>query len=368
MAFSTVSIAVNQLRDAGLIVETVVTNGSQGTRPGRRPTVLRVAHRPVRGLGIDIGHNYVRIMIGTSPRAIIDERAADMPTGLAPGRALAYVTRLAKEMVADNGLSLADIDACGVGVPSPLDATTGQIRSNNILPAWADTSPAEVLGESLGVKVVTENDANLGALAESAIGQWAGSKYLVFVKVGSGIGLGLYLDGQICHGFSGTAGEIGHVQVLPAGGICRCGARGCLETVASSDHLVEVFQPARVGSATLTDLTQAANSGDYAAQRIIADAGRTIGRSLADLCTVLNPQHLIVGGELGSATDLVATHIRGAIDHFALPATAREITVSRTTLGVRAEALGALILATRSGAPKTSLFEDAESAMEPLKV
>jgi len=164
----------------------------------------------------------------------------------------------------------------------------------------------------------------------------------VYVMMSSGLGAGLVLGGRLYHGASGIAGELGHVQVRPDGAVCRCGNRGCLETIASTGALLALLEPAHGPDLTVRGLLDLVDGGDIAARRLINDAGRAVGRTLADLCNHLNPAAIIVGGDLSAAGESLLEGIREAVDRFALPGAAQAVEVKAGVLGDRAEVLGAL--------------------------
>jgi predicted NBD/HSP70 family sugar kinase len=191
---------------------------------------------------------------------------------------------------------------------------------------------------------VVDNDANLGALAEAAFGAGRDAGDLIYLKVSSGIGAGLILNGRLYRGSSGLAGELGHVLVDPDGLVCRCGNRGCLETLAGSGALVELLRRSHGQDFTVATMLAAARDGDVGCRRVIADAGRAIGRAVATLLNVLNPELLVIGGDLAAAGDLLLDGIRESVGRAALPEAARTAEIVAGVLRERAQVLGALAL------------------------
>jgi predicted NBD/HSP70 family sugar kinase len=204
--------------------------------------------------------------------------------------------------------------------------------------------PAEELSKRLQLPVDVENDANLGARAEQAFGAGRGIDDFIYVILRAGIGSGLVLGGRLHGGAAGFAGEIGHVSVQADGALCRCGNRGCLETVASTKVLLEALSGARGADITVSELLALVHEGDFAASRLVHDAGRAVGRALADLCSHMNPAAVIIGGDLAAADEPLFAGIRESIDRFAVPPAAQSVRVMRGVLGDRAELLGALAL------------------------
>jgi predicted NBD/HSP70 family sugar kinase len=196
----------------------------------------------------------------------------------------------------------------------------------------------------LDLPIAVDNDANLGALAEAAFGAARDARDLVYLKVSSGIGAGLILNGRLYRGAAGLAGELGHRIVDPDGPVCRCGNRGCLETVASAGALVARLRPVHGEDLTVDGMLALARAGDEPARGVIAEAGRAIGRAVADLLNVLNPELVVVGGELADAGELLLGGVRETIAGCALPPAAERARLVTGVLGLRAPVLGAVAL------------------------
>jgi predicted NBD/HSP70 family sugar kinase len=231
----------------------------------------------------------------------------------------------------------------GVGLAGPIDRRSGAVGSSTILPGWIGVNVAAELGDRLEVSVHVDNDANLGALAESVLGAGRGASEMVYLMLSSGIGAGLILGGRLYRGAGGTAGEIGHVLVDESGAMCRCGNRGCLETFVGAGALLDLLRRSHGDDLTVPDLIALAQRGDPGCQRVLADAGRTVGSVVAALCNQFNPERIVVGGELAAAGELLLEPLRQAVRRFAIPAAAN-IRVLSGELGERAELFGALAL------------------------
>jgi predicted NBD/HSP70 family sugar kinase len=205
-----------------------------------------------------------------------------------------------------------------------------------------------------------DNDANLGALGELTYGAGVGARDLVYVKVASGVGAGLIFGGRLHRGSTGIAGELGHVMVVPEGEVCMCGNRGCLETVAAAPALLKLLGRSRDEELSTETMLALAAEGDPGARRVLADAGRAIGRALADLCNCINPERVVVGGELGAAATPLLEGIRESIQRWALPATAEATAVVPGVLGPRAELLGSLaqVISDTTGLSSAMLVAD----------
>jgi predicted NBD/HSP70 family sugar kinase len=342
---TTVTTLVADLHLRGLIVEEPgeSRDALAGSR-GRRPSYLRLAPSAGAAIGVDFGHRRLRVAVADLASTVLAERCAELDVDAEAGTAIETAAELIDVVLADAGIDPSQVVGGGVGIPGPVDHSTGTVASATILPGWGGVSVKRDLNERLGFPVQVDNDANLGALGEVRYGAGRGLADVVYVRLTSGIGSGLILGGKLHHGANGFAGELGHVQVRPEGVVCRCGNRGCLETVAAEDALLALLRPAHGGDLTLDGMLELVASGDLGARRVFNDAGRALGRVLADLCNHLNPAAIIVGGELSTALGPLLDGVCESVHRYAQPAVADAVEVKPGVLGDRAEVLGALAL------------------------
>jgi predicted NBD/HSP70 family sugar kinase len=338
---TTVSSLVAELQVAGLVTE---GEAGSGGGPGRPGVLLTLQPSAGAVVGVDFGHTHLRVAIADLSSRVLAERHRELDVDHAADTALEAATEMVDEVLASAGTDRARVVGVGVGLPGPLDRTTGTVGSSVILPGWSGLHPADELGRRLGLPIVVDNDANLGAIAEHAVGAGRGVADIVYLKIASGIGAGLVLGGRLHRGVSGIAGEIGHVLSSPDGRVCRCGNRGCLETVAAAPALLDLLRGSHGDGLTVADLLRLAEEGDVGVRRVFADAGRSIGRAVADLVNAVNPGLVIVGGELSAVGDPLLDGIRASIERYALPAAASALEVVPGVLGERAEVLGAVAL------------------------
>jgi predicted NBD/HSP70 family sugar kinase len=231
-----------------------------------------------------------------------------------------------------------------MGLPAPISQPEGRVASSNILPGWAGVQIGEEMSARLDMPVVTENDANLGALAESAWGAGTGFDHLAYIKTATGIGAGLVHDGHLFRGTTGTAGEIGHTTVAEDGPICRCGNRGCLELYAGGAALLAALRHSHPDVETLEQVVELARENHPACARVLADAGTHIGVAIANLINLFNPRRIIVGGELAGAGDTLLEPMRIAAQRSAVQSAVEAVEIVPGVLGQRAEVLGGLAL------------------------
>ena len=347
LSHSAVGECVAALLAEGVLIEGP-TDGAAGGR-GRRAATLWLRAAPGLVLGIDLGHMHVSAAAAARDGQVLAERSAALDVDHRPERALDLAAQLAGEALAAGDHTLDDVSSVAAGIPGPLDVREHTVRAPTILTEWVGIDPAAELGERLQRSVVVGNDADMGAIGEHRFGATRGLDNFLYIKVSHGIGAGIVIGGTIYRGSTGIAGEIGHTQIVGADELCRCGSRGCLETLVSVGivrrQLVHVLSKS-TSPLTEADVPPLAElAGNSAAARVIADAGRTVGRVAADLVTCLNPAAIVLGGELGAAGAPFIGGVRESVDRHAQPASAHAVQVISSQLGARAELLGTIAAA-----------------------
>jgi predicted NBD/HSP70 family sugar kinase/biotin operon repressor len=339
---TTVSSLVAELLGAGIVVETADRGTPYKGGSGRPPLLVALALRPGGVAGVDIGHRHVRVAVSDRSASILAE--VEMATDADQGAdTLDLAADLVRQAAGQAGVPVSDLLTVGLCVPGPIDRRSARV-DHAVLPGWHELAPAHELAQRLGRPVVVDNDANLGAIAEHQHGAARGATDVLYVKLASGVGAGLVLGGRLHRGVAGLAGEIGHVLARDDGHVCRCGSRGCLETEVSTRRLLDLLRPVYDDELDLAGLLALDARGETAVRRVLTDAGRTVGRVLAGLCTTLNPAMIVVGGSLGASPTLVEA-IRGGVDRYAHPEAAASVRVVSGHFGGRAELMGSLALA-----------------------
>lgn len=306
---------------------------------GRRAKAVELAPEVGHAVGLDFGRRHITAVVAPFSREVVAEGEADLPGDVQWNDALEIGARLVERLMSRGRIDKSTLLGVGVGLPGPIDPSTGRVSALSIQPTWADAPVREALEERLGAAVVVENDANLGALGELGWGVSQEVRDLVYVKVGSGVGAGIVLDGRLFRGRHGTAGELGHLVVQPEGRVCRCGNRGCLETVVSADAIAGLLSPTHGDGLSAGDVIAGAEAGDRASRQALQHAGAVLGRAVSHLCTLFDISTVIVGGELAGAGELLIESMRGAITHTVLPGPSTVVVVA-SRLGRRATALG----------------------------
>jgi predicted NBD/HSP70 family sugar kinase/biotin operon repressor len=347
---STVSSIVADLQETGLVCDHE-GDGRLATGGGRPPSLIALDPSAGLAVGIDLGKQHVSVALADLSHAVVAERRRELPEGYDAELGMESAAELVDQMIVETGFARDRVLGVGMGVPGPIHRA-GTIGSAAILPGWLGVRLAEQMTQRLNLPVRVGNDANLGALAEHMWGAGVGCSCFVYLKCSAGIGAGFVLDGRLYEGVGGTAGEIGHTTVDETGDICRCGNRGCLETYAGATAIARLLSRSVGELIDESAAVERAAAGDPLARRALVDAGRHIGRVLADVCNLLNPERIVVGGGMGNAAaDLLLDPLREAVQLRAIASAAGDVEVVPSRLGDRAELLGAVALVLREASP-----------------
>ncbi|MFC8228616.1 ROK family protein [Streptomyces sp. NPDC057287] len=338
LSAATVSNIVRELKEGGTVEVTPTSAG------GRRARSVSLSGDAGIVIGVDFGHTHLRVAVGNLAHQVLAEESEPLDVDASSAQGFGRAEQLVNRLIETTGISPEKVIGVGLGVPGPIDVESGTLGSTSILPGWTGINPSQELAGRLGVPVYVDNDANLGALGELVWGSGRGVRDLAYIKVASGVGAGLVIDGHIYRGPGGTAGEIGHITLDESGPVCRCGNRGCLETFTAARYVLPLLKPSHGPDLTMERMVQLAREGDPGCRRVIGDVGRHIGSGVANLCNLLNPSRVVLGGSLAEAGELVLAPIRDSVSRYAIPSAARQLSVLPGALGGRAEVLGALAL------------------------
>lgn len=342
---STVGALVAELVTAGQVVESEIVRSTNGA--GRPARILALTRNAGLVGGLDYGHSHVHAAVATVDGRVLRETRLKLDVNRSPRDAIACGRDLLTDLARAEEADLSELRCVGIGLPAPVDPVSGMITGNNILPNWVDVDASEQFRREIGTSVQIDNDANLGARAElCAMGNPVVN--LIYVKASTGIGAGIILNGSVFRGSRGIAGEVGHIQVPGAQDVCRCGSRGCLETVVSLTRIIRDLQPVHPDVTDVDGLIRLIDHRDPAATRLVGDAGRLIGRALADVCNFLAPDVVAIGGELSVAGEVFLEPMRQVIERHTQPMVMRALEVRPSANGGRAEIVGALALASES--------------------
>jgi len=344
LAPSTVSGIVSILTDRGIL--------RAGDEPGGRKG--RLIHLDLEDryvMGVEVGNGHLSLALATLSARVVEFVRRPLPLGADAASTISVVESLLEEMLTSVGASHDDLVGGGVAVPAPLDLHGILSSSPLIFPAWAGIDIAAVFTERFGVPFAVDNDANLGALADFLWGAGQGSHSMVFVGMNYGFGAGIVLEGTLFHGATGVSGEIGHTTVDENGDFCQCGNRGCLNTVASINRALELLAPIHPEIDSTEKLLDAAAEGLPPAIRVLTDMGRASGVAIANVVNLLNPEVIVVGGDLARAGGVFTDPMITMATRLSMPAAA-DVRLLTTPLGERVFALGGVALALGLNSPQ----------------
>ncbi|GAA1276162.1 ROK family protein [Sphaerisporangium rubeum] len=339
---ATVSSLVADLIDRRLLRET----GLSENRVGRPATMLTLDGSPYAAIGLEANVDYITaVAVDLAGTELLSWRRTFPGAAATSGQAVAAIAALARRVLNRMDKEARQVLGLTVAVPGLVDVS-GTVRIAPNL-GWRDVDLAGDLTKALrdpGFPVLVDNDANLAALAEHRFGPHGGVGDIVYLTGEIGVGAGVIMDGRLRRGGLGFAGEVGHIPIDPGGPECRCGRRGCLEALAGLGAVLRHTAP----DATLAELepeveeiVRLARAGDPAVLAILDQAGRALGKGVAVLANVLNPQVVVLGGYYVALTPWVLPAAREELSRLSFAPEAGGTELVASTLGYGAAALGA---------------------------
>lgn len=345
---SKLAVEIERLLETGLVVQ----DGLAASRGGRRSHNVRIAPS-LRFLGVDIGATSVDAAVTNAELEVLGHLSEPLDVREGPvavfERVLALAAKLREAGLAEH------FDGAGIGVPGPVRFPEGVPVAPPIMPGWDGFPIREVLSQELGCPVLVDNDVNLMALGEQQAGVARSVRDFLCVKVGTGIGCGIVVAGDVHRGVTGSAGDIGHIQVDPDGSPCACGNTGCLEAhfggnalVRDATALAEAGRSAELagrleamGRLTPEDVSAAAGAGDTASLELIRLGGTRTGQVIAGLVSFFNPGMVVIGGGLTGLGHTLLASIRTQVYRQSLPLATGNLPIVLGELGQVAGVVGA---------------------------
>jgi glucokinase-like ROK family protein len=342
--------------EALLATDLVREAGPAASRGGRRSTLVEL-NRDLRFAAVDLGASSIDVEITDGrlePVAAYTE-PADIRSG--PKVILNRLNEILAKFKVDGAYQR--LHAIGIGVPGPVSFRDGVPVSPPIMPGWDRYPVRELLGRDHACPVVVDNDVNIMAMGERYGGVAHSVDNLLFVKIGTGIGCGIYLHGEVYRGTDGCAGDIGHIQVDSHGPVCSCGNVGCLEALFGGAALARSATTAArsgaspalaerlvaAGTVTARDVAEGVAEGDVTCIGLVRDGGRRVGTVLAGLVSFINPSMIVIGGGLAGLGHILLAEIRSVVYRRSLPLATGNLPVVLSELGPRAGVVGAAVLA-----------------------
>ena len=318
-------------------------------------------------IGVDMGGTKILSAVIDAEGNILGTAKVSTKAGRGAGAVIDRIADSIRSAIKESGVAAESIQAVGIGAPGPLDPATGVVIFAPNL-GWRDVPLKAELEARLGFSTFVDNDVNVGTLGEHVFGAGRGIQNVVGIFVGTGIGGGIILQGELFHGASKTAGEIGHIIVKAGGPRCGCGTRGCLEAIASRTAMTKQFRKAilkKGKESVLSELTdnnlRAIRSGvlakairlnDPLTLKVFKKVTKYLGIGIGSIVNFLNPEMIVLGGGVVEALDdTFLDAIRAATKKYSLPNTLDGVQIVRAELGDNSGILGAAALARqRSGA------------------
>ncbi len=313
-------------------------------------------------VGVDIGGTKTAVVLSSEPPEMLGRIEFPTLPEQGPERVIDLIKQSIHQLVDSLGIDRARLGGIGVSCGSPQNQAAGVIQAPPNLPTWVDVPITSILREEFGIDCRLENDADAGAVAEHRYGAGNGTRYMIFLTMGTGLGAGVIADGRLYRGASGQAGEIGHVRLTPSGpvGYHKAGsvegwASGCgmaqvaVQEVAAAINRGEATAlAARLHSSgvlTAKDVAEAAQQGDALALRLLESTGNRLGEALAILVDLFNPERIVVGGLAMRLGDSLLDPARRTMEREALPASAKICKVVPAALGERIGDVAAICVA-----------------------
>ena len=338
---STVALKVDALMRQDL-VRPVGDAASTGGRPSTQ-FVFNTSGRIV--LAVDVGASHVKVAIADLLGTTLAEDSAEIEVTAGPEAVLAWVETSGSALIAAAGKDPRDLLAIGVGVPGPVEHSTGRPINPPIMPGWNRYDVAGRLHLHFGAPVLVDNDVNIMALGERALA-WPAVEHMIFVKVATGIGSGVISSGELQRGAQGSAGDIGHIYVSRGSQIlCKCGNRGCLEALASGPAIARALSARSIGAATSQEVVELVRQGNIDAIQAVRQAGRDIGEVLTACVSLINPSVIVIGGSMAQAGEHLIAGVREMVYSRSMPLATEHLTITQSKAGAQAAILGASMLA-----------------------
>ena len=304
-------------------------------------------------IGIDIGGTKTSVSLGNLQGKILTRTVfptEDVRTTLGQAKRTiqAYLRKYDKKLKRTKGI--------GISCAGPLDLIRGVLIKPPNMPTWRNVPLKRIFSRSFALPVVVDNDANAAALGEATFGAGRKVNNLFYYTVSTGIGGGLIINGEIYHGASFDAGEIGHSVVLPGGAKCGCGKRGCLEALASGTAIARIAREKATKSSLILKLAgkkknidaiivaQAAQKGDRLAGSIYRQAAFYLGLSVTNVIQIINPEMIVIGGGVSKAGKILFQPLIKTVRRYTWPRPYRSCKIVRAKLGDRVGDLGAVSL------------------------
>jgi predicted NBD/HSP70 family sugar kinase len=340
-ARSTITSRIDELMKTGFVAPV-----GDAASTGGRPSAL-VAFNPAARVvaAADIGATHGTVAIMDLAGNTLTKGTEEIQIAAGPEPVLEWLTATIDSLVVGLGRKKSDVVAVGIGLPGPVEHSSGKPSQPPIMPGWNGFDVPRYVQRSYDVAVLVDNDVNIMALGERAVA-WPESDNMIFVKVATGIGSGIISSGQLQRGADGSAGDVGHIAIGRAAGIaCRCGNIGCLEAIAGRPAIAAALRAEGVELERDSDVVALVQKGNLLASQTVRQAGRDIGEVLNMCVSILNPSLIVIGGSMAEASEQLIAGMREVVYSRSTPLATQHLSIVQARTGADAGVIGAGIMA-----------------------
>ncbi|GAA4722111.1 ROK family protein [Pedococcus ginsenosidimutans] len=338
---ATVAMRIDRLMELGLIgpVEGAASSG------GRPPSQFAFNPTARLALATDLGASHAAVALTDLTGSIVARKRVGMAIADGPERVLGWMVEAAQSLLDEVRRDAGDLVAVGIGLPGPVEFSTGRPINPPIMPGWDRFDVPGWVRQHLEVPVLVDNDVNIMALGEQSH-SWPGVEHFMLVKVATGIGSGIISGGRLQRGAQGIAGDLGHVQIARGADVpCHCGNYGCLEAMASGPAIAASLARAGVPATTSADVIELVKAGDLVAIQAVRQAGRDIGEVLATCVSLINPAVVAIGGSIAAVGEHLLAGVREIVYSRSMPLATEHLQIVQARAGADAGLIGAGMLA-----------------------
>jgi glucokinase len=343
LARSTVAVRVDALMSLGLIApvgDALSTGGRPPSRFALQPSARLV-------LAADLGASHATVAVTDLAGTLLAEQSEPLDIASGPEVVLGWMVDSANALLEQLERDPREVAAIGIGVPGPVEHSTGQPVNPPIMPGWDRFDVPGWVQQHLDVPVLVDNDVNIMALGERAVA-WPEVENLMFVKVATGIGSGIISGGRLQRGAQGIAGDMGHVLVargVAAGVACHCGNKGCLEALASGPAISAALRREGVDAPSGDAVVELVKRGNIDAIQAVRQAGRDIGEVLTSAVSFINPSVIVLGGSMARVGEHLIAGVREIVYTRSMPLATEHLAIVQSSAAGNAAVLGASMLA-----------------------
>jgi len=350
LSLSTVSNIVASLIEKGLVQET----GEDKSKGGRKPIMLELNPRIGLAIGIKIGLDGIVAALVNLKGTVLYQISRSIPPKKDKKNVIKSIVEVIRNLVKEARIDFGHVIGCGIGVSGLVDSSCGALIYSAIL-GWKNIQFKKLLEKEFNIPVFVDKDVNALALGERRYGAARGINNFVCITIGTGIGAGIILNGEIYHGNSGGAGELGHTIIDKNGPLCYCGKHGCLETFSSESFIIKEAKKALIkGEKTLiknllnnndldnlsvSTIIEAAYKGDTIAKNIFEQAGKNLGIGISNFINIVDPEMILMEGRGMEAGEFILRPMQKAIKENSL--LKKDIKIFSSRLGKKGWVIGA---------------------------